>query len=135
MHSLLLSRRYDTDLDTDFTFDVNFISAGEQRMQQCSCFLHVLCDTLPALPTCPLACPLFPALPAANVHYLTGRTFSGWVREAGLQAGEQIRMKKEGGRVLIQRVPADRKVNSGVIGAGDKPVHLMPIHLPLVVSL
>ncbi|PRW59423.1 BREAST CANCER SUSCEPTIBILITY 1-like protein isoform B [Chlorella sorokiniana] len=64
---------YDPDLDADFCFDVNFISA-------------------------------------ANVHYLTGRTFSGWVREAGLQAGEQIRMKKEGGRVLIQRVPADRKI-------------------------
>ena len=55
------------------------------------------------------------------MHYLTGHTFSGWVREAGLQAGEQIRMKKEGGRVLIQRVPADRKVNSGEMGAGGKP--------------
>lgn len=54
---------------------------------------------------------------AANVHYLTGRTFSGWVREAGLQAGEQVRMKKEGGRVLIQRVPADRKVR-GRLGMG-----------------
>ncbi len=44
---------------------------------------------------------------------MTGRAFSGWMREAGLQAGEQIRMKKEGGRVLIQRVPADRRVRRG----------------------
>ncbi|KAL4425853.1 hypothetical protein ABPG75_009869 [Micractinium tetrahymenae] len=34
---------------------------------------------------------------AANVHYVTGRTFSTWVRESGLQAGEQIRIRKETG--------------------------------------
>ena len=45
------------------------------------------------------------------MHYITGKTFSGWVRESGLQAGEQVRMKKDGARVLIQRVPSDRKAS------------------------
>ena len=62
--------------------------------------------SLPCLPTLPLS-----ARVAANVHYITGKTFSGWVRESGLQAGEQVRMKKDGARVLIQRVPSDRKAS------------------------
>lgn len=68
---------------------------------------------LPGPSTCVASPLLSPA--AANVHYVTGRTFSAWVRESGLQAGEQIRIRKEagGGRVVIQRVPADRKVGCG----------------------
>jgi hypothetical protein len=55
-------------------------------------------------PSCPIL--------AANVHYITGRAFGAWVRESGLQAGEQIRMKNEGGRVLIQRVTSDKKASN-----------------------
>ena len=45
---------------------------------------------------------------AANVHYVTGRTFSTWMRVSGLQAGEPGT-----GRIVIQRVPSDRKVGKG----------------------
>ena len=33
------------------------------------------------------------------------------MRESGLRAQEQIRVKKDSGRVLIQRVPSDMKVS------------------------
>lgn len=45
------------------------------------------------------------------MHYITGKTFGAWVRESGLQAGEQIRMKREGSTVIIQRVPAAHRVS------------------------
>lgn len=38
------------------------------------------------------------------------------MRESGLRAQEQIRVKKEAGRVLIQRVPADARVGVGLGG-------------------
>jgi len=69
--------------------------------------LHASCSSARiTLPTCSPFCWL-----AANVHYITGKTFSSWVRESGLQAGEQIRMRKEGGRVVIQRVPSSKKAS------------------------
>lgn len=39
-----------------------------------------------------------------------GRNFGAWMRESGLRASEQIRVKKDGNRVLIQRVPSDMRV-------------------------
>lgn len=55
---------------------------------------------------------------AANVHYITGRNFGAWMRESGLRAQEQIRVKKDGSRVLIQRVPSDMKVHVDFSKAG-----------------
>jgi hypothetical protein len=45
--------------------------------------------------------------------------FGGWVRDSGLQAGEQIRMRREGGRVVIQRVPSDRKASCVALASAD----------------
>jgi hypothetical protein len=51
----------------------------------------------------------FSYMSAANVHYITGKVFGSWVRESGLQAGEQIRLRRDDGRVVIQRVPLGPK--------------------------
>ena len=49
---------------------------------------------------------------ATHLNFLLqGRNFGAWMRESGLRAQEQIRVKKDGGRVLIQRVPSDMKVS------------------------
>lgn len=74
-----------------------------------------------ALPNHPPAPPFLAPRPspAANVHYITGKMFGGWVRDSGLQAGEQIRMRREGGRVVIQRVPSDRKASCVVLASAD----------------
>jgi hypothetical protein len=61
------------------------------------------------------------------VHYITGKTFGAWVRESGLQAGEQIRMKREGSQVIIQRVPASKKVSwAHRLGLVELPDALCP---------
>lgn len=46
---------------------------------------------------------------AANVHYITGRAFSTWLKDSGIKSGEQIRVWKDssntaGGQVMISRV-------------------------------
>lgn len=123
---------HDPDLDTEYRFDVHFIGAGGcwwvldgwsgmaggfgcGAGGLCMCFLSCMPATSSGKPAaCARSDP--PAVPSstANVHYITGRTFSCWVKESGLQAGEQIRIKREGARVLIQRVPTDRKVGCSV---------------------
>ena len=86
----------------------------------CDALLPATCLLLPSAVANPPA--VAAAAAAANVHYITGKAFGGWMREAGLQAGEQIRMRRDieggpgGGRVLIQRVPAEKKVGGRVGG-------------------
>jgi hypothetical protein len=43
---------------------------------------------------------------AANVHYITGREFSVWIRESGLKAGEQIKIRLEQQQVQQQQPTA-----------------------------
>ena len=130
---------YDPDLGFTYTFDVSFTPAGappgNQRaatlpalrlllleravLVECSGVLlacHALHPPAHAVADSPAATrsPALPPAPAppANVHYFQGRTYSAWMRECGLQAGEQIRLKRDGTRVLIQRVPVDRRVRA-----------------------
>ena len=61
---------------------------------------------------------------------LQGRSFGAWMRESGLRAGEQIRVKRDAGHVLIQRVPADMKVGAAERGARTRRAGLL-MRLPL----
>jgi hypothetical protein len=50
---------------------------------------------------------------AANVHYLTGQVFAAWMREAGVSAGDQIKLeKRQDGVVLLSRVPPTNGASS-----------------------
>lgn len=40
-------------------------------------------------------------VPAANVHYITGRGFGSWIKESGLRSGDQIRVWRDNNGVKL----------------------------------
>jgi hypothetical protein len=52
-------------------------------------------------------------VPAANVHYISGRSFGAWMKAAGVQSGDQVRVWRDKTGVKICRM-ANEKSNSRV---------------------
>jgi hypothetical protein len=61
-------------------------------------------------------------VPAANVHYISGRAFSGWMKAAGVQSGDQIRVWRDQSGVKICRMannnPSRLAGGGGLVGEG-----------------
>jgi hypothetical protein len=57
-------------------------------------------------------------VPAANVHYLGGRAFGAWLRQAGVRSGDQIRVWRDQAGVKLCRM--------GPAGATPPPIFTFP---------
>jgi len=62
---------------------------------------------------------------AANVHYITGREFSVWIRESGLKAGEQIKIRLE-----QQQVEQQHPTAAASRGVGTEPLPAPALVVP-----
>lgn len=55
-------------------------------------------------------------VPAANVHYISGRSFGAWMKAAGVQSGDQVRVWRDKTGVKICRLANDNnRVGEGAV--------------------